>query len=52
MARAAKVAARVLLENAGVEVGDTGVAKTGVAKKRGFKSAASARAAVITREGG
>jgi AcrR family transcriptional regulator len=52
MARAAKQAARVLLENAGVEVGESSIAEPGVAKKRGSKSATSARAAVITREGG
>jgi AcrR family transcriptional regulator len=52
MARAAKQAARVLLENAGVEVAESGIAKPGVAKKRGSKSTASARAAVITRERG
>jgi len=53
MARAAKEAARVLLVNAGVEVGEQAVAKTRTAaKKRASATAASARKAVITREGG
>jgi AcrR family transcriptional regulator len=51
MARAAKGAARVLLANAGVEVGGENAPKPrGVAKKRA--SARSTRRAIITRESG
>ena len=54
MARAAKDAARVLLRNAGVEVGGPDAPKKSrrVVSKRASASAPSTRSPVVTREGG